>query len=127
MAFGDCPKCGARTIRNARLHGFFARAKSIVGVFPFRCRECDTRFESFILDVSLWSYARCPKCLRTDLGTWSEHYYRPPGRTRVWLRLGATPYRCEFCRCNFASFRACKERFSWRKRSPKQEHSEKAG
>lgn len=123
MAFGACPKCGARRIRSARLHGFIARAKSIIGIFPFRCRDCDTRFESFILDLSLWRYARCPKCLRTDLSTWSEHYYRPPWRTRAMLRLGATPYRCEFCRCNFASFRACKERFSWRNR----ERSEKAG
>ena len=34
----------------------------------------------------------------------------------MFLRMGATPYRCEFCRCNFASFRRCKEKFSWRKR-----------
>jgi hypothetical protein len=30
------------------------------------------------------------------------------------LRLGATPYRCAACRCNFASFKECKERFMWR-------------
>ena len=40
----------------------------------------------------------------------------PPLSTRLFLRMGATPYRCEFCRCNFASFRRCKEKFSWRKR-----------
>jgi hypothetical protein len=28
--------------------------------------------------------------------------------------MGAIPYRCAACRCNFASFRPCKERFSWR-------------
>jgi hypothetical protein len=60
-------------------------------------------------------YARCPKCLRLELSTWSEQYYRPPAVTVMKLRLGATPYRCDFCRCNFASFRACKERFSWRR------------
>jgi hypothetical protein len=32
----------------------------------------------------------------------------------VKLRLGATPYRCTACRCNFASFKKCKERFMWR-------------
>jgi hypothetical protein len=32
----------------------------------------------------------------------------------VQLRLGATPYRCAACRCNFASFKECKERFMWR-------------
>ncbi len=127
MAFGACPSCGSRRIRSARLSGFAEHIKSVVGLIPFRCRECDARFESFLLDFSLWRYARCPKCLRTDLSTWSEHYYRPPFGTRLFLRLGATPYRCEFCRCNFASFRACKERFSWRKRPEETGQSEKAG
>ena len=49
-----------------------------------------------------------------ELSTWSEQFYIPPLGTRLYLRLGATPYRCDFCRCNFASFRPCKERFSWR-------------
>jgi hypothetical protein len=30
------------------------------------------------------------------------------------LRAGATPYRCAACRCNFASFKKCKEKFAWR-------------
>ncbi len=51
-----------------------------------------------------------------ELSTWSEQFYLAPLGTRLYLRLGATPYRCEFCRCNFASFRPCKERFSWRRR-----------
>lgn len=117
MYFGACPKCGSRNIRSAHVRGFAARAKSIAGVLPFRCRDCDHRFETFILDLSSWRYARCPKCLRMELSTWSEHYYNPPLKTRMLIRVGATPYRCEFCRCNFASFRACKERFSWRRRS----------
>src|SRR5260370_27838422 len=55
-----------------------------------------------------------------ELSTWSEQYYHPPTSTVMKLRLGATPYRCEFCRCNFASFRACKEKFSWRQRATAQ-------
>jgi hypothetical protein len=51
-----------------------------------------------------------------ELSTWLRQYYDPPASVRFKLRLGATPYRCEYCRCNFASFRPCKERFSWRKR-----------
>lgn len=127
MSFGACPNCGSRFIRGARMRGLAARAKSVVGIFPFRCRECEHRFESFILDFSMWRYARCPKCLRTELSTWSEHYYNPPFLTRMLLRIGATPYRCEFCRCNFASFRACRERFSWRRRAANSQSSEKVG
>jgi hypothetical protein len=61
-----------------------------------------------------WKYARCPRCYRQELTTWSEHYYHPPRLIVMLLRLGATPYRCAACRCNFASFKRCKERFSWR-------------
>jgi hypothetical protein len=61
-----------------------------------------------------WRYARCPLCYRQELTTWSEQYYHPRRWTIILLRLGATPYRCAACRCNFASFRRCKERFSWR-------------
>ena len=46
--------------------------------------------------------------------TWSEQYYHPPRWTVIMLRCGATPYRCPACRCNFASFRPCKDKLSWR-------------
>ena len=67
------------------------------------------------MSVAEWRFARCPRCYRTELSTWSEQYYNPPFVTRSLLKFGATPYRCDVCRCNFASFLACKERFSWRK------------
>lgn len=66
--------------------------------------------------IRYWRYAKCPRCYRMELSTWSEQHYVPRTRVIFLLRLGATPYRCEFCRLNFVSFRACKERFSWRKR-----------
>jgi hypothetical protein len=56
-------------------------------------------------------YARCPKCMNMTLSTWSpSHYHVPTGRG-LKLFLGANPYRCEGCRCNFVSFRARKYRF----------------
>lgn len=68
----------------------------------------------------MWSarllrYAHCPKCLRTDLSRWSLEHYVVPFWTRFKLKIGAQPFRCETCRCNFASFRPRGERFSWRK------------
>ena len=61
-----------------------------------------------------WRYARCPKCYRQELSTWSEQYYNPPRMVTWMLNLGATPYRCAACRNNFASFKKCREKFSWR-------------
>ena len=111
----SCPRCGCDNLRASQTIGFWNRVRSFVGILPFRCKQCDHRFEAAIWKPSLFRYARCPKCLRMELTTWSQQYYNPPKTTLLLLRLGATPYRCDFCRCNFASFRACKERYSWRR------------
>jgi hypothetical protein len=53
-----------------------------------------------------------------DLGIWPESHYRLPTFRSILLQLGANPYRCEYCRYNFVSFRRRKERFSfhrWKK------------
>lgn len=51
----------------------------------------------------LW--AKCPRCYRMDLSTWDPKYYRVGGWTAFQLAIGAHRWRCEACRCNFASFR----------------------
>jgi hypothetical protein len=121
-----CPECGTRDVRLAHTRGVAERLLELVGVYTLRCKRCQVRFRSRIWRLSEVKFARCPRCYRTELSTWSEQYYNPPFGVVFKLRLGATPYRCEFCRCNFASFRACQERFSWRKyrRSPDSSHVE---
>ena len=115
-AFAECPKCGSRSLRVSESRTLGEHLRDWCGLYQLRCRQCGHRFQSGVLKVADWRYARCPKCYRTELSTWSEQYYNPALAVRAMLRIGATPYRCEFCRCNFASFLACKERFSWRKR-----------
>jgi len=114
----SCPKCGSRDARVARRHGVGEVLRGIVGKYPLRCRRCNTRWETSAWEDSAWRYARCPKCYRQQLSTWSEQYYNPPFGVRMKLRFGATPYRCVACRCNFASFKKCKERFAWREQKP---------
>lgn len=72
------------------------------------------RWETSAWAGGAWRYARCPQCYRQELTTWSQQYYNPPTWTILMLNMGATPYRCAACRCNFASFKRCKEKFSWR-------------
>ena len=110
-----CPACGTRDVRLAHSHGLGERFLELFGVYPLRCKHCQTRFSGKLWKISQVRYAHCPKCYRTELSTWSEQYYNPSSSVKLKLALGATPYRCEFCRCNFASFRACRERFSWRR------------
>jgi hypothetical protein len=64
-------------------------------------------------ESTAWLYARCPKCYRQELNTWSEKFYNPGTSVAIQLRLGAKPYRCAACRCNFASFRRRKGKFTW--------------
>lgn len=117
-----CPQCGTRDVRPSQARSFKESIAQLLGYYQLRCKRCNTRFSGALWRPSLIRYARCPKCYRTELSTWSEQYYNPPRWTVFKLRIGATPYRCEYCRCNFASFRACKERFLWRnKRRPPQQ------
>jgi len=113
----SCPRCGTRDIRVSQRRSLGEYFKAIAGIYPLRCRRCRARWETSVWAGGAWKYARCPRCYRQDLSTWSEQYYRPPFWTRIRLRLGATPYRCAPCRCNFASFRPCRERMSWRKQA----------
>ncbi len=78
-----------------------------------RCGDCGTRFTQKLFQFGDWMYARCPRCYRLDLTSWSEEHYIVPWNIRLKLALGAKKYRCEVCRCNFASFRRLKERFSF--------------
>ena len=110
-----CPQCGSRDARVSRRSGAAEWFRSLIGVFPLRCSRCNTRWATSTWESAAWKYARCPKCYRQQLSTWSERHYSPPRWTSLQLRLGATPYRCVSCRCNFASFKKCKERFSWRR------------
>ncbi len=110
----SCPKCGTREVRVSHRQTIFEVLRSLVGIYPLRCRRCRYRWETSVWSSGAWKYARCPRCYRQELTTWSEQYYHPPRWTLFLLRVGATPYRCAACRCNFASFRRCKERFSWR-------------
>jgi hypothetical protein len=58
-----------------------------------------------------------------DLSRWSSNDYQTSFLTDLMLRLGANPYRCEYCRVNFVSFRKRKERYSPQRRKQKRKGS----
>ncbi len=113
-----CPECNSRNLRFSLSRSLGERLMKTFGVFHLRCKDCDARFSSQILDLRNAFYARCPRCYRLDLSTWSLEYYRLPTRWRFWLKLGAQAHRCEYCRNNFVSFRRCKIKFIGRTRAP---------
>jgi hypothetical protein len=119
-----CPKCGSRNLRFSRFLDFAERCQAWIGVHPLRCRDCRSRFVDRTWRLSSLRYARCPKCWRMDLNSWSRDSFRVPMRMLVLLALGARPYRCEYCRVNFVSFRRRFERFTfkrWKRRAEQQQ------
>ena len=110
-----CPDCGSRELRLSHRRSATETLKGLLGYYPVRCNACRRRFEASAWSSKLFRYAHCPRCLRTDLSRWNLEHYIVPFWTKVKLGIGAQPYRCETCRCNFASFLPRGERFSWRK------------
>jgi hypothetical protein len=113
-----CPHCGTREIKVSSGRGIGEIIKSLCGIYQLRCRRCRTRWETSTWADGAWKYARCPRCYRQELTTWSLKYYNPPSSTLLKLQLGAKRYRCAACRCNFASFRPCRDNKEWRLREP---------
>lgn len=110
----NCPKCGSRDTRVPTRRTFGQLIKTLFGVYPLRCRLCQTRWETSMWADGAWKYAHCPRCYRQDLTTWSTQYYSPPSSVAFKLSLGAKQLRCAACRYNFASFRPWREKFEWR-------------
>ncbi len=67
-------------------------------------------------------FARCPRCWRLDLSRWSLEDYHVSFFSSLLLNLGANPYRCEYCRVNFVSFRKRKERYKPQRRKEQRKH-----
>lgn len=111
-----CPNCGGKRPRLSKARGTKEKLLRVLGFYPVRCEECSERFLDSVWRISEWMYSRCPRCYRMDLGTWELRYYSPPTMQRLAMNFGAHRRRCEACRCNFVSFRALKERSTFRRR-----------
>jgi len=109
-----CPFCGSSNLRYSRVQTPQERLWIWVGVRPLRCRDCRKRFRDRTRRAENIRYARCPNCWRMDLSRWSAQDYQVGMVRRLLLWLGANPWRCEYCRCNFVSFRPRKMKFSSR-------------
>jgi hypothetical protein len=101
-------------LRDARARGFREFALSFLGFHPFRCRECEKRFLARPIGVRAVRWAKCPKCLRMDLGSWDPKHYRADWWADLQCWFGANRWRCEACRQNFVSWRPRRERYAAR-------------
>jgi len=118
--FISCPNCGSRNVRHSRVQHLGERILSLFGRDSLRCKDCQHRFSGRIWRLTDLRFARCPRCYRTELSSWSEDHYIPKWFTTVMLNVGAKRLRCEYCRFNFAGFRPVRQVYQFRRR-PKAE------
>jgi hypothetical protein len=122
-----CPKCGSRNLRYAHLRGTSEHLWSWFGIRPLRCRICYCRFIERTWRISSIRFARCPRCWRLDLSRWNRDDYHVSFFKGLLLNLGGNPYRCEYCRVNFVSFRKRKERYNPQRRREQRKRDRSAG
>jgi len=116
----SCPRCGSRFLKIARRRTLREKLKDLFGVSPLRCGDCDMTFVARTWDPAVLAYSRCPRCLRMDLNIWTNEQYWPSSFMKLLIKLGAHPWRCEYCRLNFVAFRPRREAFTfnrWRERN----------
>ena len=111
----SCPNCASRNLRYSRVRKLSERVCSWVGIRPLRCRDCGQRFIDRTWSLADLRFARCPNCWRMDLSLWAEKDCHVSTWMALRLALGGKPFRCEYCRINFISFRLRHERFSFKR------------
>jgi hypothetical protein len=95
----------------AKAGGLLDIIREIFGSFRAKCRDCSARFEIGSGGVVSIFYARCPRCMRQDLGAWDERHYHRTWWMALRIGLGAHRWRCDVCRANFVSFRPRRQKY----------------
>jgi endogenous inhibitor of DNA gyrase (YacG/DUF329 family) len=113
-----CPECGSKDVRPSLSQTFGEQVLKVFGFYHIRCKDCDHRFRAQIWDFLNMVYARCPRCYRLDLSTWSTEYYRASSAQLLCLKLGGRRHRCAYCRVNFVGFRPAKLRYKGKLGAP---------
>lgn len=111
MQLVNCPECGSKHVRHARVNGVGEWLGSLVGRPVLRCTDCQLRFTARVWRFSDLRYSRCPRCYRMDLTSWSEEHYNARGMLAFKLYFGAKRLRCDYCRVNFAGYRPAKIKY----------------
>jgi len=98
-----CPICKDTGARRSRRRNITDYILSVMGLYPWRCQTCHSRFYARMMSLSNLLHARCPICGNMELKRIDPKLVSGPlvflGRV---FRLPA--YRCEPCRHKYFSF-----------------------
>jgi C4-type Zn-finger protein len=100
----NCPVCHGKGARRSRRQRAVDYLLSLLGVYPWRCRDCRARFYARLSPLSDSLRAHCPLCGNVDLKRISPgHVDTPLGF--LWGAIRVPAYRCEPCRYKYFSIR----------------------
>src|SRR5882724_270602 len=98
----SCPVCHASNTRRSKRRSVRDFLFSAVGVLPWRCETCQTRFRARLLPFRTLLYAHCGICGNLELQRISAD--RVPGAAAAFGRILRLPaLRCDPCRYKFFS------------------------
>lgn len=100
-----CPRCGSQEARLINSGKFLRRLAGSLGYEYLQCKGCHHRYWKSLWFFREWIFARCPRCYRMKLGTWSTTHVRPTSWQQMAMSFGAKRVRCAACRVSFVSFR----------------------
>jgi C4-type Zn-finger protein len=105
----NCPVCKHKDVRRSRRHSAVDYALSLLGIYPWRCFECEARFYSRPMPLGESLRAHCPRCGNPDLKRISSEYVASPF-SFLWRFLRIPAFRCEPCRHKYFSIRPYRSR-----------------
>ena len=99
-----CPVCKSKDARRSRRQNIPDYLFSAFGVYPWRCRNCETRFYARLMTLSDSLHAHCPICGNHELKRISPEHVNTP-LAFLWRMTSIPAYRCEPCRYKYFSIR----------------------
>ena len=104
-----CPECGKNSVFRSRRRFPGDHLLSLIGLYPYRCRECDHRFHSRRRSAGRGEgklrWARCPRCQSTEIDRISKSKVPPTWTNFLWRWVPVPAYRCPECRQRFYDIR----------------------
>lgn len=100
-----CPVCKASGCRRSRRRNIADYALSVVGVLPWRCSTCESRFRAHRVPFGLLMRAHCPRCGNVHLDKIASDRVHEGVMLPLKRMLGLPAYRCDPCRMKFHSVR----------------------
>lgn len=102
----NCPSCGSSSVRRSRRANSTEITRMMLGIYPFRCNNCNDRFWANVWLFNSLRWAKCPLCLNRNLTDWPKRHYHVTTWAQLLSMLGAKKHRCSRCRNNFMSFKS---------------------